>query len=311
MRYSETVVERACDDLGLTLEPGSGGWSRARCPLHDDRTPSLAVHREGAWRCMSGDCGQSSDLADLVARVTGEPVEDVRLRLRRGETGDLSELLVVPDDAPNREVEPLFYERGTVPRYFLRRGLTVETAKRWAVGYDSELQAVVIPVHSAEGALVGLVRRPITGLPRKYLYSGGFEAEENLLGIHLIPPGTPSVALVEGPMDALYLDQAGYPAVAIFGAQLHARQVDLLLQRATSVVLAFDADGAGYAATRKAIALLGERVPVSVLTLPPGRKDVADGCTPEELEAAFREAVPSYLSPFTAVAKRVNKPIAM
>lgn len=55
--------------LGVTLR-GRGPWLSGKCPLHEDRSPSLSVHREsGWWRCWSG-CGSGS-VYDLAMRLRG------------------------------------------------------------------------------------------------------------------------------------------------------------------------------------------------------------------------------------------------
>lgn len=57
--------------LGVSLR-GRGPWMSGRCPLHQDRSPSLSVHREsGRWRCHAG-CGSGS-VYDLVMRLRGLP----------------------------------------------------------------------------------------------------------------------------------------------------------------------------------------------------------------------------------------------
>ncbi|MBI3780107.1 MAG: hypothetical protein HY278_03485 [candidate division NC10 bacterium] len=44
------------------------GNGAARCPFHDDRRPSLSVHRwKGAWKCFAG-CGHGG-IRDLAERL--------------------------------------------------------------------------------------------------------------------------------------------------------------------------------------------------------------------------------------------------
>jgi hypothetical protein len=52
------IAEIYFRDLFGPLRFGSGGWAKAKCPVHgSDRHPSLSVHRSGAWKCHR--CGES------------------------------------------------------------------------------------------------------------------------------------------------------------------------------------------------------------------------------------------------------------
>jgi len=65
--------------------------------------------------------------------------------------------------------------------------------------------------------------------------------------------------LVEGYMDVIALHQAGFTqAVACLGTALTKDQAQLLSRYAEEVILSYDADAAGQAATQKALAILGQ-----------------------------------------------------
>lgn len=52
-------------ELGATDIPTGYGWVRMRCPFHEDRTPSAAVHHEkDAFACHS--CGRKGDALKLL-----------------------------------------------------------------------------------------------------------------------------------------------------------------------------------------------------------------------------------------------------
>lgn len=284
------MVEDALRALGVEYEePYGSSWATARCPLHYDERPSFTVDLEsGGWLCRSG-CGSSGDLAYLVEAVTGEPAATARLRLRRGLALDPEALQRALRREPAAEaveaVDPdLAYERGRVPQYFFRRGFTRETARDWDVGWDADLRALVVPVRDDRFRTVGLVRRRLDGEP-KYQNSRGLSKADVLFGLDHVPFHARSVAVVEGPLDAMWLHQLGYPAVATLGASLSRSQAATLARRFWRVVLAYDADPAGRAASRRAREFLS-RVDVAELTLPPGRKDVQE-CSEAELAEAF------------------------
>lgn len=59
----------------------SGGWHKARCPQHDDSTPSFSLKDDGGWKCHSCN-GAGGDPVELVTWVRGctfpEAVEECR-----------------------------------------------------------------------------------------------------------------------------------------------------------------------------------------------------------------------------------------
>ncbi len=289
MRYGGTTVRDALEDIGVSCT-GDGPWVSVICPLHEDTRPSMRVHLdEGGWKCLAG-CGSHGDIAELVARVRGEDSRVVRRRLLSGAARDtealLSALTRESAESFSTKTEPLFYERGHAPAYMLRRGFTLDTLRAWNVGWDPETRSVVIPV-TADGALVGLIRRRLEGEP-KYQYSAGFRRDDVLFGLDMVPPDATTAVLVEGSLDAMWLHQHGFNGVAILGSSLSRQQAALLTRRFWEVVLAFDADNAGAAATRRAAAML-TRVRLRVAALPPGRKDIQE-CSQKEIEKAIYTA---------------------
>ncbi len=47
------------------IKKGRGEWRQARCPFHDDRSPSFSFNvQTGAWKCFAG-CGGGDGLAFL------------------------------------------------------------------------------------------------------------------------------------------------------------------------------------------------------------------------------------------------------
>lgn len=58
------------------LRIGSGPWAQARCPFHEDRSPSLSVNLEhGGFRCFG--CGASGgDVLAFHQRLAGLDFKD-------------------------------------------------------------------------------------------------------------------------------------------------------------------------------------------------------------------------------------------
>lgn len=282
------------EELGIELTDGDqDGWRRALCPMHEERAPSFGILvQEGAWKCRAG-CGSSPDLAMLVHRVTGEPLAEARRRLRMAIPKDpetLAKLLAGRREQTSARAlppEPLLYDRTRVPKYMVNRGFTLDLLRKWEVGYDQEYHCVVVPV-KANGKLVGLVRRNLRPDGPKYLNTRGLTKGDYLFGLDHVAAGVQEIAVVEGPMDCMWLHQHGIPAVAILGSSLSERQAELLRRRFWGVILAFDNDNAGIAAGVDASIRLGQMGPLAV-KLPAGRKDVQE-CSAEELAYIFTHA---------------------
>lgn len=296
------------DELGVDLAPPAWGgtWGSGLCPMHEDRNPSFRVDlASGGWKCHAG-CGQHGDLAVLVHMVTGEDLQAARKRLQDYEPPpDLSSLERVlrakaavqealaedEDGFPEPEGEDLSYVRDRVPRYIVRRGFTPQTLKAWGVGSTEAGDGVVIPV-TRDGELVGLVTRPLVHEPGRPRYlNTHFEKREVLFGEDQLPAGARTIALVEGPLDAMWLWQHEIPAVATLGGPPSDWQVDRLVRRAWDVVLAFDADKAGVMAARSAGSLRRRlsRLVLWTIDLPPGVKDVQDVRDPDQLREIFEQ----------------------
>lgn len=57
--------------LGVSLRPNAQGKVMTRCPLHDDKIPSLSINVDkGIWHCYAG-CGGGiiQDLAEKLGKI--------------------------------------------------------------------------------------------------------------------------------------------------------------------------------------------------------------------------------------------------
>lgn len=146
--------------------------------------------------------------------------------------------------------------------------------------YDRFRNRLMIPIHSDTGALVGFGGRSLDGSEPKYLNSPEselFNKSRLLYNLHRSRDAMrryDRAILVEGYFDAIAIDHAGVPGVvASMGTSLTAGQASLLRRFTRNVVIAYDGDSAGRAATlRAAQVLLGAGLNVSALDLH-GEKD--------------------------------------
>jgi len=141
----------------------------------------------------------------------------------------------------------------------------------------------------AGGRPLGLVCRATEdGTEPKYLYSKGMKRSYGLLGFERAR-ASKTVLLVEGVLDALYLNAKGLsaPAVATGGTSLSEEQIQSLKDSGTEeLLLALDMDEAGQAAIDRAIRKLAQDLfRVYVVSLPEGYKDPDELVRREGLES--------------------------
>lgn len=144
--------------------------------------------------------------------------------------------------------------------------------------YDTFRGRVIFPIIDLRGNVVGFGGRAMKDGGPKYLNSSDtpvFKKSRNLFALNFAKnTKSDTLILAEGYMDVIAIHQAGFDnAVATLGTALTGEQTRLIGQYAKQVAIAYDSDGAGQAATKRAVNLLDEiGVTVSVLEIK-GAKD--------------------------------------
>ena len=145
--------------------------------------------------------------------------------------------------------------------------------------YDSFRNRVMFPIIDLRGNVIGFGGRVMGDAKGpKYLNSSDtpvFKKSRNLFALNFAKASKrEGLILCEGYMDVIAMHQAGFDnAVATLGTALTSEQSRLIAQYAQGVILSYDSDGAGQAATRRAVGLLGEvGVKIRVLSIT-GAKD--------------------------------------
>jgi DNA primase catalytic core len=150
----------------------------------------------------------------------------------------------------------------------------------------------------AAGRAIGIVGRSVLpedelkakGLP-KYKYSYGMKKDDGLIGFSSVR-GSEELVLLEGVLDALYLNFKGFKSVAVGGTSLSTAQLQALEAVGTQeLLLALDMDEPGQAATEKILRrLASSKLRGYVVSLPAGYKD-ADELVRKVGAEAFQEAL--------------------
>ena len=179
----------------------------------------------------------------------------------------------------------------------VKSGLCIERNGRI---FDFFRDRVIFPVMDLRGNVIAFGGRVMgDGMP-KYLNTGEtpiFSKRQNLFSLNLAKNTSEDyLILAEGYMDVIALYQAGFQnAVASLGTAFCEDHSRLLKRFTERVVISFDGDGAGQAATKKAVEILKkDGLAVRILKIS-GAKD------PDELikkfgPEAYREAIRNALS---------------
>lgn len=222
-----------------------------QCPFHDDRRPSLSVNLDtGAWICFAG-CG-SGGINELAARVGKDDYG-----------------VGVPRYAKQEEAPIL--------RSWKDRGFTSQMIAKWGIVWDEVAGAMRLPVYSNVGEVRWSIWRAPKGVEPPYQYEPGADKKSVLYGSWRLVRAARRV-LVEGPLDAIWCQEAEVPGVAILGSVLSEEQMALLTsQGVRQAVLCFDNDQAGRRVTEQATGMLRRAgIWVFRVTLPEEVKDIQE-----------------------------------
>ncbi len=223
------------------------------CPFHDDHSPSMSVNLDdGCWYCFTE--GKGGDFMTLL----GQLKRDGRF----------------VEGAP----EPYKATKQPMLKSWADRGFTSEMLVRWGIIWDEDIHAMKIPVLTEDGDPLANIWRAPEGVEPKYRYDSGFAKSEVLFGLWRLSNPLTKIVLVEGPLDAVWVQSVDIACVAILGSDLSDDQVDLLSKRSVrKVVLCFDNDAAGVQATYDARhALRRSGMYVYQVHLPGRYKDVQE-----------------------------------
>lgn len=156
----------------------------ARCPFHEDSTPSFAINTEnGLWICHG--CGLKGGLVDFL-RFAGvsrtlidsmvEPLrEDLEIHKKRVEREERYRFRV--GNPFRSEVvlpEALLGTFDYKPRALVAKDFDPKLLRRMEIGYDRNKDRIIYPIRDLYGNLVGVSGRTVIGAqPRYKVYRGG------------------------------------------------------------------------------------------------------------------------------------------
>ncbi|MGH9326691.1 MAG: DNA primase [Terriglobia bacterium] len=289
------ALERVAEKAGIEL---SGRWAAEH---HDaDARTRAALHRIHELA------------AQFFAAQLGATAEGRAARAYLGDRGltdeDVARFRLGYAPAGGRELARRLAEEGLSREVIHASGLVAPGHEPDSSPYDRFRRRVIFPIANESGKIVAFAGRSLTDEPPKYLNSPEtpIYAKSRIL-YHLHRAGASIrkldyAVLVEGYMDAIALASRGVEnVVASCGTSLTESQVRLLGRYTRRVVVNYDPDSAGKAATERSLGLLLEEgFEVKVLTLPEGIDP--DSFIRKQGVAAYRERLakaPAYLDYLT------------
>ena len=282
-RALEELKPRLADYLqekGITVKMGSGGKSRNtfQClnPAHSDKHASMGIVGD---RCNCFSCGAMYDILDLIAMDNGLDASRDFLRVleigcnkygiildKGGYSMDAGQKQAKNGQGQGwqgkqpakKQASPItpptdytsYYDACTknlgARNYLASRGITEETAKAFKLGYDFNCrafggaEALIIPTSKYSYVSRNLDTKAESN--NRYRKTG----VSQLFNLQALDAGRP-IFIVEGEIDAITIEQAGYKAIALGSTQQVGKLVKYFETTRPSnfLLLALDNDEAG------------------------------------------------------------------
>src|SRR3989344_414385 len=308
----------------------AGGNFKAKCPFHNEKTPSFFVSPDrGTYYCFG--CGAKGDIFTFIQEFEGVDFPEalkmlaeragVKLSDRKNVNyKEHSELYGILAEAAEFFVKNL-KDNPKARKYLLNRGLKEKTIEDWQIGFapdewrslfeyfkaknvsDEKLLAaglikktsedgkretfydvfrgrIMFPISDSRGKIVGFSGRILVATDKapKYVNSPEtaiFKKSEILYGLDRAKKEIRRMdysILVEGQMDLLMAHQEGFAnAVASSGTAFTENHILRLKRLSGRIIMAFDADSAGFQAAKKSAELsLSLGMEVKIAPLPKG-----------------------------------------
>jgi hypothetical protein len=275
------------ESIGLTVKRAIGPEAICLCPAHADTSGKFSFHQTKlVGHCWVCDFRVPS-LDVLAEYMTGRPADrDVIVEAQSYSLGEavktLGQAKTKVLDA-HRVLEWKWKQLRPVPAQLLAfRRLSEAMAAWFDVRFDPTRRCWAIPIHTPTGTLMGWQERQKGGFSN---YPAGMKKSGTLFGLHRYD--TDRLALVESPLDAVRMFQAGVPAVASFGAEVSNAQIELLARHCSEVYVALDNDEPGQKAAERVLKQLRRRVGAVPWRYTQGVKDPGDYPNDQEIRDAW------------------------
>ena len=265
-------------------------------PEHPDLNPSMTYYTDGLCvKCFS--CNVSYDIINLIQMDNGlDYTEAVKKGCEMyGIRADSTAPALPP--APAAEHKPYIDKAqkqlndSRAVKYLQFRGISIDTAKRYGIGYSKESDAIVSP-HSAGG----YTERYINPLKKQRFQNS--KGEVGLFNIEALQKTGEPVFICESFIDALSIIEAGGDAIGLNSVSNAERFIEAVkgipADQLPLFLISTDNDTAGEKARQE---LRESGIATDVFPLPEEYSDVNEMHTaePERLRELVRENNPLHL----------------
>jgi DNA primase len=212
------------------------------CPFHEDNKPSFGINIDtGAWNCFS--CGRKGknikslakilNMAELEKYFTYHSYSDlsnyVRNKLGNKKQGEYTDEFTYLID---------YYKSNYTHDYLYSRGVKLDIAEKFNIGYDKENNALTFPVYTADNKFLGFTYRYLEG---NFRYKHEFNKSVTLYGAQFLEKY--DIILVEGNIDVLKAYSLGFKnIVGLMGTKINETQINLLKKFGNRIIIALDDD---------------------------------------------------------------------
>lgn len=255
MKYQAFYAERIKD----LPSPNEKDEVAVPCVFHKDSSPSLSINLvSGKWKCFAAHCigHKGGGWKRFNALLNGE---------EPGEDGKPIAVVPIADDVVLGFHRVLLGHKKALDILLTQRGITVDTIKRFKLGFDSD--RFWIPIADKDGQWVN-VRKYKPGAKRDKIvaFAPGYNRPRLFPAENL---SEDTIVVFEGETDALLANQLGLPAITTTGgADVWLPEFSAEL-KGKLVYLCYDADAAGVKGSNTAAQkLLAHAREVRLVRLP-------------------------------------------
>jgi len=215
------------------------------CPSHEDKKPSLTINEDGSAKCFSCNFW-ARNIVDLCAQLDEMSFDKMLQSLYEEVVNAIPEALVKKYATllPLKAVE-----------YLVSRYISLETIKKFQIGYEPASERIVIPIRDQFGTCVNLRRMGWLKIHKEKAINADGHGE-----IRVFPEDRlikeRRIVLVEGEWDCLAGRSAGLPTVTWTGGAKGWNDKHTHLFANKAVWILYDNDRAGEEGADQAYEIL-------------------------------------------------------
>jgi len=276
-----TLTKNDILNLGIKIHSIVGNEIVAHCPFvqnhkNKDKSPSFGINLiSGKFLCRAG-CIKGNSFDELYTAVTGKQYINT------------NNLIILPENKatklPQIPMLPMAFGNKGGEYLLIKRGLFMDSIRKWGLMYWESINAVVIPIEQI-GYIIRYLDASIT--KEKYKYVAGTKITNCLFGESKLQFDLRYyIIIVEGSLDTIWLHQLGYTnTLALLHTDISDVQMKILQKYNMPIYLLLDGDKPGKEATEKLYKKLNYKFFTKKCYLP-DELDPND-CTKEQIEKAL------------------------